>query len=210
MNRVAAAARFVVLEIGPLAAFWILSATLGVRAAILGSIVVIAIDALWRWARGLAFTRLYLLTSGLTLVFGGIDLASPRPFLLAYEGAVTNCATGLAFVVGALGAKPMLQEVAEQRQATAFPDTPEVRRFFQLFTLFWAVYFFVKAVFYAWTALTFPLTEAMALRSVVGGASLAAMIALSATQGRRMFFLCRRLGLLPDPRAVGGAREGLT
>ena len=41
--------------------------------------------------------------------------------------------------------------------------------------------------------------EAMALRSIVGSVSLAVMILVSATQGRRLFFLCRRLGLLPKP-----------
>ena len=41
--------------------------------------------------------------------------------------------------------------------------------------------------------------EAMALRSVVGSASFGLMILVSATQGRRLFFLCRRLGLLPKP-----------
>ena len=41
------------------------------------------------------------------------------------------------------------------------------------------------------------MTQAMALRSILGGVSLGLMIAFSVTQGRRMFFLCRRLGLLP-------------
>ena len=41
--------------------------------------------------------------------------------------------------------------------------------------------------------------EAMALRSVIGGISLVLMIATSVTQGRRLFFPCRRLGLLPKP-----------
>ena len=205
MNKLAAAARFVAFEFGPLAAFWILSALYGVKVAIVGSLLVMAADAAWRRARGLSFTRLYLLVSGLTLVFGAVDLLSSTPFMIKYEAAATNVATGLAFVAGALGDKPLIQEVAEQRQGAAFPGGAEVRRFFQLFTLFWAAYFFVKAGFYGWTAWTFPLGEALALRSVVGGASLAAMIALSVTQGRRLFFLCRWLGLLPRPETLGEA-----
>lgn len=207
MDKLAAAARFVVFEFGPLVAFWILSALWSVKIAIVGSIAVIAIDAIRRSFQRLAFTRLYCLTSGLTLVFGAVDLMSATPFLLKYEGAVTNVATGVAFVVGALGDKPLIQEVAEQRRGAAFPGGAEVRRFFQFFTLLWAAYFFVKAGFYGWTAWTFPLTEAMVLRSVVGGASLAAMIALSVTQGRRLFFLCRRLGLLPSPETAPGRDE---
>jgi intracellular septation protein A len=193
-----AGARFVATEFGPLIVFWVLNATLGVKPAIAGSLVVIIADAIWRRTHGLAFTRLYLLSSGLTLVFGSVDLLSVKPFMLQYESVVTNVATGIAFVIGAYGEKPLIQEAAEQRQG-AFPNSAEVRRFFQLFTLFWAAYFFIKAAFYLWTATTMPLTEAMAVRSVVGGASLAAMIVLSVTQGRRLFFLCRRLGLLPPP-----------
>jgi intracellular septation protein A len=198
MNRIRAATRFVAIEFGPLIVFWLLLATFGIKPAIAGSLVVIIADAIWRRMQGLAFTRLYLLSSGLTLVFGAIDLLSVKPFMLQYESVVTNIAVGIAFIIGAYGEKPLIQEAAEQREG-AFPDTAEVRRFFQLFTLFWAAYFFVKATFYLWTATTMPLTQAMAVRSVVGGASLAAMIALSATQGRRLFFLCRRLGLLPPP-----------
>jgi hypothetical protein len=111
---------------------------------------------------------------------------------------VTNVATGVAFVAGAIGEKPIIQEVAEQRGWT-FPAPREVRAFFRLFTLIWAGYFFVKAAFYVWIVWTLPLLEAMALRSVNGSATLGLMIALSATQGRRLFFLCRRLGLLPKP-----------
>jgi hypothetical protein len=50
-------------------------------------------------------------------------------------------------------------------------------------------------------AWTMPMLEAMALRSVIGGVSLGLMIAISFTQGRRLFFLCRRLRLLPKPEA---------
>lgn len=198
MPRLVAAARFAFSEFGPLIAFWILAATLGLKPAILGSIVAIAAEAAWRWRKGLAFTRLYLLTSGLTLVFGAIDLAATSPFMLKYEAVVTNVATGLAFIAGARGENPIIQEVAEQRGET-FVATPEIRAFFRLFTLVWAAYFFVKAAFYVWMVWTLPLLEAMALRSLIGSATLGLLIALSLTEGRRLFFLCRRLGLLPKP-----------
>jgi intracellular septation protein A len=199
-----AVARFVALEFGPLIVFALVNAAFGIKAAIIASLVVIAVDSVWRWRRGERFTRLYLLTSGLTLAFGAIDLSITTPFLIKYEAAVTNIAVGAAFVIGAFGEKPMLQEVAEQR-GESFRVTAEVRRFFQLFTLLWAVYFFAKAAFYAWAVWALPLTEAIALRSLVGSASLGLMIALSVTQGRRLFFLCRALGLLPRPTPEGNA-----
>jgi len=199
VKKAVAATQFVILEFGPLLVFWTLTLTVGVKAAILGSLIVIVVDAAWRRWRGAAFTRLYVLISALTLVFGAIDLLATQPFMLVYEAPITNVVTGLAFVVGAFGAKPMIQEVAEQQQSAAFPDTAEVRAFFRLFTLAWAAYFFLKAAFYLWVAAALPMTEAMALRSIVGGVSLALMSLISATQGRRLFFLCRRLGWLPRP-----------
>ena len=198
MSKLIAVARFAAAEFGPLIVFWTLAATLGVKPAILGSILFIAGDALWRWRTGFKFTRLYLLVSVLTLVFGFVDLLSTSPFMLKYEAAISNAATGLAFVVGALGEKPIIQEAAEQR-GQSFVVTNEVRAFFRLFTLVWAAYFFLKAGLFLWMAWTMPMLEAMALRSLIGGVSLGVMIAISVTQGRRLFFLCRRLGLLPKP-----------
>lgn len=197
-SRWIATVRFAVGEFGPLIVFWTLAATLGLKPAILGSILFIVGDAVWRWRRGLKFTRLYLLVSALTLVFGVVDLVSTSPFMLQYEAVVSNAATSLAFVVGALGEKPIIQEAAEQR-GQSFVVTNEVQAYFRLFTLVWAAYFFLKAALFLWMARTMPMVEAMALRSVIGGASLGLMIAFSVTQGRRFFFLCRRLGLLPKP-----------
>jgi len=76
MGRLLAAGRWAFAEFGPLIVFWALALTLGVKPAIAGSILFILADAGWRWRKGLAFSRLYLLVSALTLVFGGIDLVS--------------------------------------------------------------------------------------------------------------------------------------
>ena len=198
MPKLIAAGRWALAEFGPLIVFWALALTLGVKPAIAGSILFIVADAVWRRRKGLPFTRLYLLVSALTLVFGGIDLVSTSPFMLTYEAVITNVATGLAFVAGALGEKPIIQEVAEQRGG-ALPPPGEARAFFRIFTLVWAGYFFVKAAFYLWAVWTLPMLEAMALRSAIGSGSLGLMILVSTTQGRRLFFLCRRLGLLPKP-----------
>lgn len=208
MSRLAAVARFALAEFGPLIVFWALAAWLGVKPAILGSILFIVADAAWRWLGGLTFTRLYLLVSALTLVFGLIDLASTSPFMLKYEAAISNAATGLVFFAGALGDKPIMQEAAEQR-GHSFVVTKEIRAFFRLFTLVWAAYFFLKAALFAWMAWTMPMLEAMALRSVIGGVSLGLMIAISVTQGRRLFFLCRRLRLLPKPESSAASVAAL-
>jgi intracellular septation protein A len=200
------ALRVVLAEFGPLVAFWSLTLTFGVKAAIAGALVVILIDGAWRLWRGRPFTRIYLVVSALTLGFGAVDLYVATPFLIVYEAPITNTLTGVAFFIGAFGEKPMLQELAEQRPGTVIPPTPEVKRFFRLFTLIWASYFFLKAIAYLWIAATLPLTQALALRSLGGSISLVVMIGLSTTQGRRLFFLFRWLGWLgPRSGTVAGA-----
>lgn len=188
---------WIAADFGPLIIFWLLDLAFGIKAAIAGSVLFIIADSLWRWRRGRPFTRLYLLTATLTVVFGSIDLMAVTPFMLKYEAVITNAFTGCAFVAGARGGRPMLQELAEQRQGAPFPNRPDITRFFAIFTLLWATYFFAKAAAYLAVATTMPLTQAMAVRSVAGTASLALMIVLSVTQGRRLFALCQRLGLLP-------------
>jgi intracellular septation protein A len=208
MTKLAVVARFALAEFGPLIVFWLLALAFGVKPAILGSIAFIIADAVWRWRKGLKFTRLYSLISALTLVFGFVDLVATSPFMLKYEAAVSNVVTGIAFVVGALGEKPIIQEVAEQR-GESFVASDEIRTFFRLFTLVWATYFFLKAFLFAWMAWTMPMLEAMALRSAIGGVSLGLMIAISVTQGRRLFFLCRRFGLLPKATPAEPGAQGL-
>ena len=197
MARLRAVLRFALLEFGPLLVFWALLAAFGIRVAIAGSVAFILADTAWRRWRGMAFTRLYVLSSGLTVVFGTVDLLSASPFMLKYEAVVTNAATGFAFVAGARGPRPLIQEVAEQRAGQPYPDRPDIHKFFQLFTLAWALYFFIKAAFYLAVGAMLPLASAMAVRSVVGGVSLGLMVLVSTTQGRRLFALCTRLGLLP-------------
>ena len=180
---------------GSLIVFWLLLAAVGVTWAIAGAVAFTVLDGLRRWHGSLGFPRVWLLTGALTVVFGAIDLAATSPFMFSYEAVITNAATGLAFIVGAGGRKSIVQELAEQR-AAAFPDRADVRRFFRIFTLLWAAYFFVKAGLYFWLAQALPLTQAMAVRSVAGPLSLVLLTAFSFTQGRRLFVLCKRLGLL--------------
>jgi intracellular septation protein A len=189
--------RWVLADFGPLLAFWVLNLSFGLKPAIAGSVLFILGDSLWRWRRRRPVTRVYVLTCTLTVLFGGVDLLSATPFMLKYEAVITNAFTALAFVAGARGSRPLIMEMAEQRQGSPFPDRPDVTRFFQLFTLLWALYFLLKSGFYLTVAAMMPMTQAMLVRSVVGSASLALMVAFSVTQGRRLFRLCQWLGWLP-------------
>jgi intracellular septation protein A len=195
MARVLRFLRYIVMEFGALIVFWITLYSFGIKPAIAATIAFIVFDALYRWRAKVAVTRIYVVTSTLAVVFGAIDLYAANPFMIKYEAVITNAVTGIFFVLGARGEKSMLQEMAERRQQ--FPDRSDVRYFFRLFTLFWASYFFIKAGVYLWLGLILPLERALALRVIIGNVSLVAMLALSFLGGRRLFFLCRWLGLLP-------------
>jgi intracellular septation protein A len=132
------------------------------------------------------------------VVFGAIDLWLANPVMIKFESVIVNAVVGIFFVLGAFGEKPLLQELAERRpQGGSFPDRADVHRFFQLFTLFWAAYIFLRAGVFLWLAVHYPIPEAIAVRLAFGWASLGVMLAISFLGGRRLFFLCRWLGLLP-------------
>lgn len=196
-EKILPALKYVVTEFGPLLGFWVLNYTVSTKAAVAGTVLIILIDGLWRISRKLPITKLYIVTSGLTLVFGSIDLFSESPFMLAYEAVVTNLLTGGFFVVGALGKRPLVQELAEQRAGETFADRPDYTLFFRAFTLFWAAYFLLKSVVYFWMAWNLPLVQAMAIRTVAGTASMGVMVLISAFLGPRLFDFGKKRGWLP-------------
>jgi hypothetical protein len=114
------------------------------------------------WKR-VSFTRTYILFVALTVGFGAIDLLSATPFMLKYEAVITNAVTAGIFVLGAIWPKPLIQEVAEQREGRPFSGHGTS---FRWFTLVWAFYFLLKAAFYFCAAWTLPMSEALAVRSV--------------------------------------------
>jgi intracellular septation protein A len=186
--------RYILMEFGALIVFWAALYTVGIKPAIAAAVIFILLDGSYRWWKKLSVTRIYILASTLTVVFGVVDLLATNPFMIKYEAVITNVATGIFFVAGARGEKSLIQEVAERR--SQFPDRLDVRYFFRLLTLAWAAYFFAKALVYLWLGAILPLEKALAVRTLAGGLSLACMLGIS-FMGRPLFFLCRRLGLLP-------------
>lgn len=196
--------RYLFRNFGPLIAFWALYLALGIRAAVGATVAYVVADVILHLRRGERFTRIYVLSSTLAVVFGTIDLIAVTPFMLKYEAVITNVATGCFFIASAHGKKPLIQEFAEQRHGS-LPDRADVRCYFQLFTYAWAAYFFLKAAGYVAIGQAFPLATAMVLRSIIGGISFAVMIGASILIGRRGFFLLQRLRWLPHVAPEPGA-----
>ena len=191
------------LEFGPLLVFWGLLWTVDLKIAIGVGVVLMLADAAYRRWRGLPITRLYLLSSGLTLMFGCIDLFAQTPFMLKYEDVITSLIIAVAFAWGARGEKSMLQGMVEQQQGDDFEDGADIRRFFQLFTLLWAGYFFVKALVYLWLGEILPMDQALTVRPVVGMVSLGAMLLLS-MKAQMLFDYGVKIGILPRDEDAKG------
>ncbi|MGB8839726.1 MAG: septation protein IspZ [Aliidongia sp.] len=196
MRRVLNAGRVIVEQLGTLILFYLLLYSLGLKAAIAGALVFVVADGARRHIWKLGFPKLYILTSALTFLFGGIDLLSHTPFMIKYEAVITSLVIAATFALGAGGGKSMIQEIAEQQSKQSFPDRADVRAFFKLLTLAWAGYFVIRAIVYFWIGEIWPIERVMSVRPILGGASLLVMMAIS-FQGRRLFLLCRWLGLFP-------------
>jgi intracellular septation protein A len=181
----------------PILVFWVVQHYAGLKPAIAVTIAMVVVEISWRLARRLPLSRLFLFTSLMVVVFGSIDLYAKSPFMLKYEGVITNIATGGIFLFASFGAKSMIQQMVEQQSGKSLPDRADIRVFFRLFTQFWAAYFFLKAGIYLWLGAIMPLERALVYRSVIGTGSLVVMIGIS-TQGERIFWLLRKYRLLPD------------
>lgn len=198
MSRVLDTLKFIVTQFGTLALFYVLLYTVGLKAAIGGAVIFVAIDGARRLLRKEAFPKLYILTSLLTFVFGGIDLVAQTPFMIKYEAVITNAVLAAIFAFSIRGAKPMLQTLAEEQTKESFADRPDLRAFFTLLTVIWAGYFALRAIVYLWIGEMLPMEETLKIRPIIGTGSLIVMFVLS-LQARRLLLLLRRLGLMPAP-----------
>ena len=188
--------RVLAQELGGLILFWIVLWRFGLKPAIAATLLFVLIDGARRLVGGIGFPKVWMLSNALALAFGLIDLRAATAFMIRYEAVVSNVIAGVVFLVGAFGRKPMIQEIAEERQGSPFEDRADLRVFFRAFTLVWAGYFFVKALAYVWLARSMPLEHALTVRSVAGTASFVVMLLIS-FRGRQIHALCRRWHLLP-------------
>ena len=186
----------ILLEIGPLAVFWILLWTVDLKIAIGIGVVLLLADAAFRYWRGMPITKLYILSGGLTVFFGAIDLWAQTPFMLKYEDVITSLVIAAVLGWGARGEKAMIQGMVEQQHPGAIEDSPDLRRFFKLFTLLWALYFLLKAAVYLWLGVILPMEQALTVRPIVGTVSLGAMMLLS-WKAQALFDFGVRVGILP-------------
>jgi intracellular septation protein A len=180
----------ILFDFGGIVVFYALMYTAGLKAAIAGTLVFVAIDAVRRRVLKLGFPKIYILSTALVIVFGLIDIFAKTPFMLRWEGVLTNLAVAGFFLAGLRG-RSVFQELAEQQAGQAFVD-PHMLRLFRVMTLLWALYFLAKAAFDVWTGLTMPLARALAIRQIVGLVGMGAMVLVTIQAERVLRFLARK------------------
>ena len=188
------------LELGPLAVFWILLWTVDLKIAIATGVILLLADAAFRYWRGMPITKLYVLSGGLTVFFGAIDLWAQTPFMLQYEDVITSLVIAAVLGWGARGEKSMIQGMVEQQATEGFEDGPDIRLFFKFFTLLWAIYFILKAAVYLWLGAILPIEQALTVRPIVGMISLGGMM-LASWKAQLLFDFGVKIGLLPKVSA---------
>jgi hypothetical protein len=102
-RRVLGILRFGLENLGPLLIFIGLSRFYGLKVAIAGAVIFVVADVIRRKWLHLSFPKLYLVSSGLTVGFGIVDLLADSPFMLRFEPVISNLVTCGFFVVGAHG-----------------------------------------------------------------------------------------------------------
>ena len=173
----------------------------GTKAAIAATLVYVLADGTSRLIRRKPIELMWWMVNGLALAFGVIDLAARTPFMIRYEGVMTNVVVGLFFIAGARGERPMLVDFAERSGRFTMPEARrDIVAYFRWLTLLWAFSFFFKAAILWWIVEQYPLGEALLLRTVMSYAVLGIMILIS-IKSHEVFGFCQRLGLfrLPEP-----------
>ncbi len=190
-------------DFGGIIVFYVMLHFVGLKAAIAGTLVFVAFD-IWRRRRwGIGFPRLYVLTTTLAIVFGVVDLASKTPFMLKFEGAVSAFLVGVFFAFGARG-RSVIEELLTQQAGPEAMAFAHARRFYQLMTLTWALYYVSMSGFYLWVALHYPYLRAIGIRQVAGFVGIGVMMLLSVNM-MRLYALFRRVGLIPAGDDLVGA-----
>ena len=184
-----------VYDFGGIVMFYLLLWLVGLKAAIAGTLCFVLLDVWRRRRQRLGFPRLYVLTTAMALVFGVVDLASRTPFMLKYEGAVSTAVVGVTFALGARGTS-IIEELVSQKSGPDALGFPHARRFFQLLTATWAVYYLGMSGFYAWVGVHFTYKRAILVRQVAGFVGLGAMM-LVMVNGKALYGAFRAVGLIP-------------
>ena len=123
------------------------------------------------------FSPFFILSSGLILIFGALDLLVQDPRFFRFEPAVQNFGVGSLFWVAQWKKFPVIRvfvQALPRRIQSEFlePDEAYLRRV----TWVWVGYLYLKGLFFLYLAVSVDLGALILLKSVVGTGSLLVMM----------------------------------
>jgi intracellular septation protein A len=154
-------------------AFFIAFKLAGPKPAIALAIGITLLQILAHRIHGMRLSPFFYAATGLTLVFGALDLIVDSPRYFRLEPFVHNLLVGSVFLGSVLVDRPILGWFAESLPRRFRPSDAELEGgYLHRLTLVWAFYLLSKAFFFLWLALRVDLGELVVLRTVIGGGSL--------------------------------------
>ena len=189
---------FLLIDFLPMIVFLLVESFFSEKEAMLASIIAILIFFLIYKINKILISKIFYLISGLTIIFGIIDILSGgSPFLLKYESVITNFVTGLFFLLSIKNNGSIIQDFAiKQKRFSEEHLSYEMIKFFKIWTLIWIIYFFMKSLLYFWIANEYSYKDGFLIRLIVGNVSFYTLLFLSIFGGNLSYRVFKSLGLL--------------
>ncbi len=192
---------FLILNFGPLFGFYIFNHFFGFEVGIYASIVIVFTEYFCLRFRKLNINKFFYFSSAIVLIFGTADLLMKEAFFIRYEASATNLLFALFFGLSLLNEKPLVQEFAESQNRVLPESSPDTLFFFRAFTIFWCIYFLLKAAFFLWISFNVTFSEASITRIIIGNVSFWIMMFISIGLPTQIWNLMERLRLFPSQRS---------
>ncbi len=192
---------FVISNFGPLIGFYVINQFWGFKAGVLASGALVFIEYFWLKSKKQKIGTFFYFSSGMILIFGGMDLYLQEPYFMKYEASITNLLFAIFFGMSIFKDKSIVQEFAETQGRTSSETSGDKSFFFKMFTVAWTLYFLMKAFFYLWLSFNTSMSEGLVVRMFVGKVSFWLMMLLSIGFPKKIWNLMERLRLFPSQRA---------
>lgn len=165
---------FVLINFATPIVFYITFRIAGARPAIAFAVGATAIQVFCHWIFRLRFSPFFIVASGFTVLFGGIDLFIQIPRFYRLEPAVQNFVIATAFLMTMFTRVPMITHFAAALPKNFRPDiVASDESYIRKLTWVWIFYLYFKAGVFLFLALHVNLGDLIVLRSLIGGGTIA-------------------------------------
>jgi intracellular septation protein A len=177
-TRVLDAVRYVFLNFATPIVFYLVFHARGAKMAISFALIATGMQALMHWIYRQKFSAFFLLSSGLIVGFGLVDLLVRDPQYFRFEPFVQNFVVGSLFLLSQWRGFAIIRFFARALPKKIQPEflEPDDAYLYKL-TWVWIVYLYSKCLFFLYLALKVDLGTLFLLKSVLGSGTLFLLIA---------------------------------